>query len=230
MLTSIRRVVPVLLCIATSTSLVAAQSGPRYRTYRMGDDVLAIARQAGVPSPAATAVPRARGAVQELRWRAQYVRPGGIPSTDPVARLVFCFYEDQLFRIVIDYSSDRTEGMTEADMVAAVSTVYGPPAKRTSPPSPVGLRPLRPEDSVVAQWTDGELQVALLAIQGRTAFRMIVASAPLEWLARTAGAQEALTDLDDWASIDAGRPHASLVKAGSEREKTRRANIASFTP
>ena len=92
------------------------------------------------------------------------------------------------------------------------------------------LRPLRPEDSVVAQWTEGELQVALLAIQGRTAFRMIVAWAPLEWLARTGGAQEALTDLDDWASIDAGRPHASLVKSGSEREKTRRANIASFIP
>jgi len=230
MLRSVRRVVPVLLCIATATSPVAAQSGSRYRTYRMGDDVLAIARQAGVPSPAATAVPGALGAVQELRWRPQYVRPGDRPSTDPVARLVFCFYEDQLFRIVVDYSSDRTEGMTEADMVAAVSRVYGSPAKRTFPPTPVGLRPLRPEDSVVAQWTDGELQVALLAIRGRTAFRMIVASAALEWIARTAGAQEALTNLNDWASIDAGRPDVSLVKSGSEREKTRRANIASFIP
>ena len=83
---------------------------------------------------------------------------------------------------------------------------------------------------MVAQWTDGELQVALLAIQGRTAYRMIVSWAPLEWLARTAGAKEALTDLDDWASIDAGRPHVSLVTSGSEREKTRRANIASFIP
>jgi hypothetical protein len=42
--------------------------------------------------------------VQDLGWRAGYARratPG-----DPVARLVFSFYEDQLF-IMIDYVRSR---------------------------------------------------------------------------------------------------------------------------
>ena len=120
MTASIRRVVVALLCIASYPSLLGAQSRQDYRTYRMGDDPRSIARQIGLPSPAA-ATPPVSGPVAELRWRAQYVRVGGTPPSDPVALLVFSFYEDQLFRIVIDYSSDRTEAMTEADMVAAVS-------------------------------------------------------------------------------------------------------------
>ena len=172
-------------------------------------------------------MPPALGAVEELRWRPQYVRRSVAPSSDPVARLVFSFFENQLFRIVIDYASDRTEGMTEADVVAAVSRIYGAPAKRTHPPSPVGLRPQRPADSVVAQWTDGEHQVALLAVQDYTAFRMIVSSAPLEALARAAGAHETPADVHDWGTLDAARPNAD--NEGHARE-TRRANIASFIP
>ena len=229
MTTSIRRVVVAWLCIATSTSLLGAQSRHDYRTYRMGDDPLSIARLLGVPPPA-DAVSGVVGPVRELRWRAQRVRPGDTPSGDPVALLVFSFYEDQLFRIVIDYSTERTEGMTEADMVAAVSSIYGPPAKRTDPPNPVGLHPQRPADSVVAQWIDGELRVALLAVREQSAFRVIVASVPLEHRARGVGAHEASADLQDWASIDADRPSASIDRTESARERTRDANIASFIP
>ena len=230
MTASTRRLVLLLLCIVPSASLLSAQSHPHYRTYQMGDDVLAISRQIGVPSPAAALVPSAPGAVHELMWRAPYVRRGVAPSSDPVTRLVFSFYEDQLFRIVIDYSSDRTEGMTEADMVAALSKIYGSPAKRTHPPNLVGLGPQRPVDSVVAQWTGGEYQVTLLAVQGQTAFRLIVASAQLEGAARAAGAREAPADLDDLASIDVGPGDADTERARSAREKTRHANIASFIP
>jgi hypothetical protein len=228
MTTSARRVVLALLCSATSASLLGAQGRPYYRTYQMGADVLTISRQLGVPSPATPLTLPALGALEELRWRSQYVRRGVAPSSDPVAQLVFSFFENQLFRIVIDYGSDRTEGMTEADVVAAVSRIYGAPAKRTHPPSPVGLRPQRPADSVVAQWTDGGYQVALLAVQDQTAFRMIVTSTPLEALARAAGAHEAPADLHDWGSIDAARPIGDGDSAA--REHTRRANIASFTP
>jgi len=228
---SIRRVAVALLCSVISVPLLAAQSRPDYRTYRMGDDVLAIARQIGLPSPATTA-PRVVGPVLELTWRAQHVRRGDMPSSDPVALLVFSFHDDQLFRIVIDYASDRTEGMTEADMVAVVSRVYGSPARRTDPPSPVGLHPQRPQDTVVAQWTDGELQVALLAVRGQTAFRMVVASVPLEGLARRAGAHDTPADLQDRSSIDAAHLNAGIESArvALETETTRRVNIAAFIP
>ena len=118
--------------------------------------------------------------------------------------------------------------MTEADVVAAVSKIYGAPAKRTHPPSPVGLHPQRPVDNVVAQWTDGEHRVALLAVQDQSAFRMIIASAPLEALARAAGAHETPADVLDWETRDTARPNAN--NESHAHEKTRRENIASFIP
>lgn len=38
---------------------------------------------------------------------------------------MFSFYNDQLFRLVIDYDRQRTEGMTDADMVQTLSETYG---------------------------------------------------------------------------------------------------------
>jgi hypothetical protein len=72
--------------------------------------------------------------------------------------------------------------------------------------------------------------VALLAVRDQSAFRVIIASVPLERRARGAGANEASADLQDWASIDADRPSASIEKAESARERTRQANITAFIP
>jgi hypothetical protein len=155
-----------------------------------------------------------------------------VPPADPVARLVFSFYEDQLFRIVIDYERDRTEGMTEADLVAAISRIYGPPSKRTDAPTGAGFPPERDEETVIARWADGDHAIALLGVESHAAFRMIVASSRLDALARTAGeaGQAVPANPREITSVDVARPHADVEKPGPAREKTRRANIASFTP
>ena len=112
-----RRLIVAAIVFAASATPVAAQGRPHYRAYAMGDSLLAISRQVGLPVIDATTTPAVSGTVQELRWHARYVRRGTAPSGDPVDRLVFSFYEHRLFRIVVDYAPDRTDGMTESDMV-----------------------------------------------------------------------------------------------------------------
>ena len=219
------RIAIAALCIVLGATLLEAQVRPHYRMYRMGDDILAISRQLGVPMPGAS---QAGSTVRELRWRADYV-PRGTEAADPVERLIFSFHQNQLFRIVIDYAPSRTEGMRAADVVAAVAKVYGSPTKRVDPPVQVGLQPMRPSDTVVAQWNDDDLNVALLQLDGRPAFRLIVASPLLQARARTAGNHEAAADLNEWAAGETERP-AHGDKTGPGREQTRRANIASFLP
>lgn len=218
------------LGLAASATLAVAQGRPHYRSYAMGDDLQATAHRLGVPVLDATTTPAVSGAVQELRWHARYVRRGTAPAGDPVDRLVFSFFEHRLFRIVIDYAPDRTEGMTEADMVAAVSALFGEPARRTLVASATAAVPVRPSETVIAHWVSGDQAVVLLAIQGRTAFRMIVVSTALENLARASGAREAPVDRPDWPSIDEARARADISGAGPIRQKARRANIASFIP
>ena len=225
-----RRLVLAALGVAASATLAAAQGRPQYRTYAMGDSLMAISRQIGLPVIDATSTPAASGAVQELRWHARYVRRGTAPAGDPVDRLIFSFYEHRLFRVVVDYAPDRTEGMTESDMVAAVSAIYGSPLRRTLASSEAGLVPARPAETVIAEWTRGDQSVALLALQGRTAFRMIVVSSALQTLAREGGAREAPTDRPDGPSIEEARTRASLPGSEPLRQITRRANVASFVP
>lgn len=219
----------VALALATTATTTAAQGRPHYRTYAMGDSPLVISRQLGLPMNV-TATPAASGAVQELRWHARGVRRGTAPSGDPVDRLVFSFYEHRLFRIVIDYAPHRTAGMTEADMVAAVSALYGAPRRRTMV-SPEGIQaPVRPAEAVVARWIKGDQSVALLSIQGQTTYRMIVVSSALQTLARASGAREAPVDRPDWPSIEAARARAALIGGGPPWQATRRRNVESFVP
>ncbi len=216
--------------LAASATLAAAQGPARYRSYAMGDSVLAISRQIGLPVADAHSMPAVAGAVQELRWHARHVHPGAVSSGDPVDRLVFSFYEHRLFRIVVDYAPHRTAGMTEEDMVLAVSRLYGAPLRPTLLPSEDDLRRTRRAETVVARWARGDQSVALLSIEGQTAFRIIVVSPALQALARAAGERESLATRLDSPAIGAARADALLLGAEPRWQITRQRNVASFVP
>ena len=120
--------------------------------------------------------------------------------------------------------------MTAGDMVAAVSSIYGQPARRTLVSGDIELRPRRAAETVIAEWKNGDEWVTLLATQGQTAYRMIVVSTALETLARASGARDAPVDRPDWPSIDAARARVDLFGEEPLLQRTRRTNIASFIP
>src|SRR4029079_9045246 len=110
------------------TQPLFAQSGAHYREFQLGgDDLASVSALAGVAVAEAKTIHERPALIQELQWRLPYALTGPTAaSPDPVQKIVFSFYNDQLFRLVIDYDPDRTEGMTDADMIAGVSSAYGP--------------------------------------------------------------------------------------------------------
>ena len=78
-----RRLIVAAIVFAASATPVAGQGRPHYRAYAMGDSLLAISRQLGVPVIDATTTPAVSGAVQELRWHARYARRGTTPRVIP---------------------------------------------------------------------------------------------------------------------------------------------------
>jgi hypothetical protein len=228
-MTITRLFVATLFVVTSSVPLLGTPDRSRYRTYRIGEHLLSIAKQIGVAPPLATPMPDALS-LQKLTWRAQYIRHGTVSPADPVARLVFSFYNDQLFRIVIDYARERTDGMTEGDMVNAISGIYGRPSKRTYFSSPAGVPPEGGVSTLIALWMDEGHYVALLGVEsGAAAFRMIVASSGLDDLARAAGA-DGVPMSEEVTSSDILRTDANKGNVRLAREKTRQANIASFVP
>jgi hypothetical protein len=228
--TVLRRSILVALILGASASNLSGQDRLRYRTYALGDDLRSVTVQAKLSPPAATDRSQAFDAVQELRWQARYVRRGDATAGDPVERLIFSFYQERLFRIVVDYAAGRTAGMTEGDMVAAVSKIFGTPTRRMDPPAAVTSATGRPVAGVVAQWIVGDQSVALLTLQDGTTFRLILSSARNEALALLAGADSVPTDVPDWTSIGASRARVAGGDEAFGRERTRHANVAAFVP
>ena len=66
----------------------------------------------------------------------------------------FSFYNDQLFRLVIDYDRDRTEGMTAADMIEAISSAYGSISKVAQKSCVVSSQVAEESGTPVARWGD----------------------------------------------------------------------------
>jgi hypothetical protein len=149
---------------------------------------------------------------------------------DPVQQIVFTFYNDRLFRLVIDYDRSRTDGMTDADMIEAISSTYGSLSKAPVRTRVASSRVERESGASVAHWGDADYSVVLYRSSYASGFRMIVTSVRLDALARTAEARAIQLD-----ELDAPKREIAPQKKGAEdarvvREKARLANKAAFRP
>jgi hypothetical protein len=215
--------------VAVSVLPVSAQDRSRYRDYQIGADLRAIAEQSGLVPPIARIIAREPAGLQELEWRPQYVR-GATQPTEAVGRVTFGFYNDQLFRIVIDYQRLRTEGMTEADMVEAIAEIYGAPSRRVVAAAAVTERTGEGADFMVAVWEDADYSVTLLRMPDSSAFRMIVASTRLATLAQAAGAAAVQLDVHEAPQLDVPARRTEDEDGHSMQEKARLTNKAAFKP
>ncbi len=221
-----------MLVFTAFVVLLAAQSSPaqdfsRYRDFQLGRSVASVAAVSGA-GPADTKLIHQRPAVlEEMRWRPAFASVQG-PQADPVREIVFSFYNDELFMIVVEYDRYRIEGLTDEDFIEAISATYGLPVLvgRHVPPAP----PPSEKDTVVARWAGGNSSVTFLRSAYPTTVRLVVVSERLEALARTA-AREAVR-LDDREApqrlLDQEKRKADDRRIADERARI--VNKAAFRP
>jgi len=210
---SIARAVTLgVLGLAWSTQALEAQSFSRYRTFDLGTNLAAVSTATGVAPSEAKTIHQRPAVLQDLEWRPSRWAAGA-NSTDPVERISFSFYNDQLFRIVVDYSHDRTEGMTQADLIEALSAVYGAVLPRTTRSAGRVAAQVETESgSPLARWGDAEHSIALYQTSSyRTTFRLIVTDAPRAELARKANGEAERLDLQE-------APQREIVRQNKERD------------
>ena len=177
----------IALCIglvALAGTLVSGQDRARYRDYRLGTSVATIASQTATPTEDVTTLHQRPALLQQLEWRPPYFLRDSTRQTDPVAKAVFSFYDDQLFSIVVDYDIERTEGLTHADLIDAISETYGA-AMKTLPRRSVATDAAPSSAIPIAQWADADTTVTLLKSSYPIAFSLTVVSPRSAALART---------------------------------------------
>jgi hypothetical protein len=210
-----------------------AQDLPKYRNFELGSNLASVATLAGVDPSEAKTIHQRPAIEQDLEWRlSRWVSGSTASSTDPVEKIVFSFYNDQLFRLVVDYGTERTEGMTDADIVAALSATYGAPLKPTGRLAPRGASRLGLESgATLARWGDAEQSVVVYRTSTYgTAFRLMVTEPRLDDLARKAEAQAIRLDVQEAPRREIARQNKEVADGRAAREKARLANRAAFRP
>jgi len=149
-----------------------------------------------------------------------------------VQRIVFSFYDDQLFRLVISYDRQRTNGLTDADMIEALSATYGGALLQTSGKNlPALTGPLVSElGAPIAQWGDVDYSVGLYRSSFASEFRVVVTSPRLEALARTAAAEATRLDEREAPQREVDRKQKEADDTRASQEKARLENKATFKP
>jgi hypothetical protein len=220
-----------LLAFALFTLAADAQTGAHYRDYQLGSGLASVSTLTGMAQSEAKTVHERPAVLQELEWRRPYTfSDTGLATPDPVARIAFSFYNDQLFRLVIDYDRDRTGGMTDADMVEAISEIYGATVKPLTKTSMALAEVEKESGTPVARWGDAVYSAVLYRASFASGFRMIVTSVPLGAQARKAETQAVLLDEREAPQRELAKQKKDTEDARAAEQKARVANKAAFNP
>jgi hypothetical protein len=228
------RTLAVVVCgIACLTRGASGQSVSQYRNFALGSDVASVSALAGIEPAAAKTIHQRPAVLQDLEWRpSRWLARSIGSSVDAVEQILFSFYNDQLFRVVVDYSHERTEGMTDADMIEGISSIYGAPVARSARVAGLPVSQLEAESgSLVARWGDSDHRVVLYQTSSyRAAYRLIVADGRLGGLAGKAEAQAGRLDDQEAPAREIARQKKERDDARVAEAKARAANKEVFRP
>ncbi|MEP7274419.1 MAG: hypothetical protein ABI882_23205, partial [Acidobacteriota bacterium] len=109
--------------LAFTTYLLSAQDLSKYRGFHLTSTLPVVAKQLQMKATDAKTIHKRPATIQELEWQSPYLDPK--QPADSVRNVLFRFYNGELFRMVVSYDRERTEGLTVADLIEALSVKYG---------------------------------------------------------------------------------------------------------
>jgi hypothetical protein len=209
--------------------LAFAQDMSRYRAYALESSLDSVVAASGARASDAKTVHERPAAIQQLEWRAPYADSRNTLA-DPVRDISFTFYNDALYQIIVNYDRDRTEGLTNSEIVESLSATYGAPTlastkTRTSPPAEASA-----DNIVLARWENAASLLTLLRGSHTPEVQLILISKPLSTRARSAVREAIRLDAIEAPRREAEQRKKEAGDASAARDKTRIANKAAFRP
>jgi hypothetical protein len=215
-----------------SSQQISAQDLSTYRNFHLGMSLADVAKQAEI-APEARVVQERPALIQELTWQPQ--RWVASTRSDSIKKIQFSFYNGQLFRLVVTYDRDKTEGLTVEDMTAAISATYGLALLQSTPLVPLAvadatLSRTLDDDKVLAGWADSEHSIDLFQSAYQTVFGLVVRSRPMDLLAQAAMAEGARLDAQEAPQREIDRQQKSTDDKRVRAATARQSNKQTFRP
>jgi len=214
-------------CIVLAVSTVSSAELSRYREFELGTSVATVT--AVTQNAARVRIVHSRPAlIQQLEWRPRYMAGAPQADRDSIGEVVFSFVDDQLFQMSIAYAQDRTSGLTDEDMIASLTAIYGAPLSPRSRPRSRAIALDAP--LVIAEWRQADATVALQRKPYNESFVLVITSLSLDTIARKAQASAVVMDEREAPAREAALLKKQADDAKVVAERTRSTNKKVFQP
>jgi hypothetical protein len=209
-----------------SARSVDAPDLSRYREFQFGMDLAAVAKLVDMRPSEAKVIHQRPAVIQELTWQPL----SSSPQADPVRTIFFSFYNDELFRIVVNYDRYKTEGLTTEDVVEALSAKYGTATKPAAEIIFSSSQVYNDSEVVIARWEDSQYSFNLFRSSYQPTFGMVGFSKRLDALARAAIAEAIRLDEQEAPQRKIERQKKQDAEDRAAQAKARLVNKPAFRP
>jgi hypothetical protein len=199
----------------------------QYRNVQFGTDLPVVAKQVGASTSEAKVIHSRPALIQELAWSPRGL--GLSPQTEAVDKVIFSFYNGELYRIAVNYDRYEIEGLTAEDMVDAISLTYGTAGKLAAPAKAEPDR-YRDQADIIARWQNEQYCFDLIRSSYGINFSLIGVLKRLDSPAQAAMLEATRLDELEAPQRDAARLASQQEAAKDKLEKARLVNKPRFRP
>jgi hypothetical protein len=205
--------------------LIFGQDLSKYRTFSLGTSLAELSKQVGPYSHTTSLIHQRPAVIQEMTfWTLSSSRsPLGV---EPSSQILFSFYNGVLYKIVVIYDRDATKGLTDDDMVQAVSARYGAATRFYPELNFPTHNTYASTDIYIARWEDSQNSVNLFLSSNRSSFQLAIFSKQLDAQAKAAILESEKLEKQVALQVEIGRPK----READELEVARQINQKTFRP
>jgi len=221
----ISRAAILLAMIALWDPLIQAQDLSKYRNFAFGMNTASVLKLAEEKPADLITIHSQPALIQELTWYPPLPFASPRPA-EPVQKVLFSFYNGELYRMIVTYDSEAIKGLTNEDMIRILAAKYGTATK------PAAAVDVPPDDSygttenVIARWEDPQYSLNLFRSSMLDTFEVVLFAKRLDSQATTAIAESVKLERQEAPEKEAARVKQVAVDLEADRQK----NIKALRP
>ena len=220
-----RIVVVSLAMILLSAPVIHGQDLSKYRNFSFGMSVAAISKQVDRQPTEAKVIHQRPALIEESTWYPSQPFDSSRPA-EPVEKVLFSFYNGELYRMLVTYDRSAIKGLTDEDMIRVVSAKYG---VATRPVADVNF-PMNPSyratEKVIARWEDSQYSLNLFRSSSSHTFAIVMFDKRLDAEAGVSIAESVKLEQQAAPQMEAARVRKEAEDLEGERQK----NIKTLRP
>jgi hypothetical protein len=219
-----------VVCLVLAVSPLSAADITRYREFTLGSSLDSVTAVTQTMERDLKTTHTRPAVLQQLEWQPRYMTGRPVSGRESIDRLLFDFVDNRLFKMSITYARERTNGLTNADMIDSLIAVYGTPSAPSARPSRSRVDYSLNSPDVVAEWRQADTTVVLQRGTYNESFVLVITSVSLDATARKAQATAVVMDALEAPARDAAREKQRVDDARQAEEIARAANKKDFRP